>query len=59
MLIKNFFSKSRGLGRSQLPILLNFLLKSEKGKFSISSTDLEIGIEAVIPANIEEEEALR
>lgn len=42
-------------GRSQLPILLNFLLKSEKGKFSISATDLEIGIEAVIPANIEEE----
>lgn len=42
-------------GRSQLPVLLNFLFKAEKGKFSISATDLEIGIEAIIPASIEEE----
>ncbi|MEK7573670.1 MAG: DNA polymerase III subunit beta [Patescibacteria group bacterium] len=41
--------------RSQLPILLNFLFKAEKGKFTISATDLEIGIEAIIPASIEEE----
>ncbi len=41
--------------RSQLPVLLNFLFKAEKGKFTISATDLEIGIEAVIPASIEEE----
>lgn len=41
--------------RSQLPVLLNFLLKAEKGKLSISATDLEIGIEAIIPANIEED----
>ncbi len=41
--------------RSQLPILLNFLLKAKKGKFTITATDLEIGIEAGLPANIEEE----
>ncbi|MEK7559032.1 MAG: DNA polymerase III subunit beta [Patescibacteria group bacterium] len=41
--------------RSQLPILLNFLFKAEKGKFTISATDLEIGIEAEVPASIEEE----
>lgn len=42
-------------GRSQLPVLLNFLLKASKGKFKIIATDLEIGIEVTIPANIEEE----
>lgn len=41
--------------RSQLPVLLNFLLSAEKGKFKISATDLEMGIEVNIPANIEEE----
>ncbi len=41
--------------RSQLPILLNFLLLAKKGKFFISATDLEIGIEVEIPASIEEE----
>src|SRR3989344_417150 len=41
--------------RSQLPILLNFLLLAKKGKFSISATDLEIGIEISVPASIEEE----
>lgn len=41
--------------KSQLPILLNFLLEAKRGEFSISSTDLEIGIRSVIPANIEEE----
>src|SRR3989344_4356223 len=41
--------------RSQLPILLNFLLLAKKGKFFISATDLEIGIEVNVAANIEEE----
>ncbi|MBI2031599.1 MAG: DNA polymerase III subunit beta [Candidatus Levybacteria bacterium] len=41
--------------RSQLPILSNFLLRSQKGKFYICATDLEIGIEENIPANIEED----
>ncbi|MEK7517351.1 MAG: DNA polymerase III subunit beta [Patescibacteria group bacterium] len=41
--------------RSQLPILLNFLIEAKKGKLSISATDLEIGISADIPAKIEEE----
>ncbi len=41
--------------RSQLPVLLNFLLVAKKGKLFISATDLEIGIETSIPANIEEE----
>ncbi len=41
--------------RSQLPILLNLLLSARKGKFFISATDLEIGIEVNVSANIEEE----
>ncbi|MCL4418987.1 DNA polymerase III subunit beta [Patescibacteria group bacterium] len=41
--------------RSQLPVLLNFLLVSKKGKLFISATDLEVGIEVSIPANVEEE----
>ncbi|MDO8583110.1 MAG: DNA polymerase III subunit beta [bacterium] len=41
--------------RSQLPILLNFLIEAKDGKLSISATDLEIGIIAEIPAKIEEE----
>lgn len=41
--------------RAQLPILLNFLLIAKKGKLFISATDLEIGIEISVPANIEEE----
>lgn len=41
--------------RSALPILLNLLLLAKKGKFFISATDLEIGIEVSIPASIEEE----
>lgn len=41
--------------RSQLPILLNFLITAEKGKLSISATDLEIGIITEIPAKIEKE----
>lgn len=41
--------------RSQLPILLNFLIEARSGKLSISATDLEIGISADIPAKIEED----
>lgn len=41
--------------KSQLPILLNFLIKAEKGTLSISATDLEIGIKVEIPAKVETE----
>lgn len=41
--------------RSQLPILLNLLLTARKGKIFINATDLEIGIETSVSANIEEE----
>lgn len=39
--------------RSQLPILLNFLIEAKEGKLIISATDLEIGIMAEIPAKTE------
>ena len=39
--------------RSQLPILLNFLLEAKEGKLTISATDLEIGITAEVPAKTE------
>lgn len=41
--------------RSQLPILLHLLLETRNGKLSISSTDLEIGIQTTVPASITEE----
>ena len=41
--------------RSQLPILLNFLIEAENGILRISATDLEIGIVIEIQANVEEE----
>jgi DNA polymerase III subunit beta len=41
--------------RSQLPILLNFLIEAREGKLKISATDLEIGIVVEIPAKVEEE----
>lgn len=41
--------------RSQLPILSNLLLEAKSGKLKISATDLEIGIQVEIPANVEEE----
>lgn len=43
--------------KSQLPILLNILLETHDGKLKISATDLEIGIETLIPVTIEEEGA--
>ncbi len=39
--------------RSQLPILLNFLMEADSGRFSVSATDLEIGITVDIPVKIE------
>lgn len=44
--------------RSQLPILLNFLIEAKDGKLSISATDLEIGIVVDVPAKIEKEGAI-
>ncbi len=41
--------------RTQLPVLQNMLLQAKEGKLHISSTDLEIGINIKIAANIEEE----
>ena len=41
--------------RGQLPILSNFLLLVQKGKLTISATDLEIAISTSIPVSIEEE----
>lgn len=39
--------------RSQLPVLLNFLLESKKDGLFVSSTDLELGINIKVPAKIE------
>lgn len=41
--------------RSQLPILLNFLIEAKKGVLKISATDLEIGITTEISARVQEE----
>src|SRR3989344_3435418 len=46
----------RALGNNlTLPILNNALMKSEKGFLKISSTNLEMGIEILIPCKIEHE----
>lgn len=42
-------------GRTQLPILSNFLVKAIKGEIIIRATDLEIGISVSVPANTEKE----
>ncbi|MCL4417375.1 MAG: DNA polymerase III subunit beta [Actinobacteria bacterium] len=53
---KNLSLVNRGVStKSQLPILLNILLIAKSGKLQLISTDLEIGIQVEIPANIEEE----
>jgi len=44
--------------RSDLPILLNILIEAEDGILRISSTDLEIGIQSQIPAEVEETGAI-
>lgn len=41
--------------RTQLPVLQNILLVGKEGKLEVSGTDLEIGIQVKITANIEEE----
>lgn len=40
--------------RNQLPVLSNFLLETEENTIKISATDLEIGIQLIIPATVEE-----
>lgn len=42
-------------GKPNIPVLNNVLLVAEKGKIKLSSTNLEIGINASIGADIEEE----
>jgi DNA polymerase-3 subunit beta len=44
--------------KSQLPILLNIFFETINGKLKISTTDLEIGIETTLPAEIIEEGAI-
>lgn len=41
--------------KTQLPVLQNMLLQGREGKLIISATDLEIGLQIKIAANIEEE----
>jgi len=41
--------------KAQLPILGNILLKAEKTKFTLSSTNLEISVTTSIAAKIEKE----
>lgn len=41
--------------KTPIPILSHFLLNASEGRLKISATDLEIGIECSIPANIIEE----
>ncbi len=41
--------------RSTLPVLANILLASDEGRLRLSATNLEMGITAWIPAQIEEE----
>lgn len=41
--------------RGQLPVLMNVLLEAKAGKLQVSSTDLEIGVQIELPANVEEE----
>ncbi len=41
--------------RADLPVLLNILIEAKDGKITLSSTNLEIGIQTSIPATVEEE----
>jgi len=43
--------------KSPLPILSHFLVKAETGKLTVSATDLEIGIECTVKAQVMEEGA--
>ena len=60
ILVSNLVSKLSFINhaistKSQLPILLNLLIETKDAKLRFSSTDLEIGIETSIAANIVEE----
>jgi DNA polymerase-3 subunit beta len=44
--------------KNQLPVLLNILIEANGETITVSSTDLEIGIEIKIPATIDEEGAI-
>src|SRR4051812_45506719 len=44
--------------RSDLPVLLNILIETDKTGLRISSTDLEVGIQVQVAAEIEEEGAI-
>src|SRR5438067_2013207 len=44
--------------KSQLPVLLNILIEAEKDVMKLSSTDLEIGIEITLAAEVIEEGAI-
>lgn len=52
---KLIFANHAISNKSQLPILLNFLIKASKNNLVIKATDLEIGISVEIPAKIDEE----
>ena len=44
--------------RNPLPILLNFHIEAKEGSLIISATDLEIGIQKIIPAKVDKEGAV-
>ena len=44
--------------RSTLPIIGNLLLEAEKSKLKLSANNLEIGMEVIIKANVQEEGAI-
>lgn len=44
--------------RSDLPILLNVLIETDSSGIRLSTTDLEVGIQCHIPAEVEEEGAI-
>lgn len=44
--------------RTTMPILSNALLKTESGSLSLSATDLEVGIQSLLPAEVKEDGAI-
>ena len=44
--------------RTTMPILSNALIKTEKEGLSLAATDLEVGIQSLLPAKIQEEGAI-
>jgi len=45
-------------GRTSLPILGHLLIKAEENKLRLAATDLEIGMECLVEANVQEQGAL-